>query len=61
MKQIFTESEIKAHMLLNRGNIMVTTENGDAITKSADEIILLAEKIKTERINQVRQIGLGNL
>ena len=48
-----TYSELRAHELLTRGAFFTTYPDADsgvaAIRKSADEIIVLAEKIKSER------------
>ena len=47
MKDIITESEFNAYLLLNR-DCALTTDYIN-IHKEADKIIILAEKIKAER------------
>lgn len=55
-RYIMTMSEIKAYQIMTKGNIAVSTEvTPDEIREKADELILLAEKIKAERLSSAMQ------
>lgn len=48
---VFTMSELKAHRLLTQRHFLTTDISAQDIREAADEIILLAEKIKAERLS----------
>lgn len=51
---------MQAYVLLHQHETMTTRTDGDEIVKAADRIIQLAEQIKSERMTQIRQIGLDH-
>ena len=48
-KIIYTPAEIKAYMIMTKGEAYVSSTDKQIIKEKADELILLAEKIKAER------------
>jgi hypothetical protein len=45
----YTPAEIKAYRIMTFGDALVTNQSNQLIKEKADELILLAEKIKAER------------
>lgn len=45
----YTKAEIEAYRIMTRGDVMVSNQDPQYIKDKADELILIAEKIKAER------------
>lgn len=60
MKRMYTAAELEAYLYVNNGNHSSTMTKDDEIVKAADKILELAERIKSQRMVQIRQIGIDN-
>lgn len=53
LTKVYTRAELEAWFLVN-SNKPWTTNSGDEVSKAADQILELAERIKNQRIAQIR-------
>lgn len=55
-----TFSEIEAYQIMSRGQTRISNTTSNTIKQAANELILLAERIKLDRINTILDNTLRN-